>query len=123
MVQARRGDLSEEEKGRPYAGYYYREPAPVPGAILEAINGGPIDPLDALSFSEINRLLEPGYLPKETGHCIRRGDAEPLLDRREPQGQLAPGAVAGEPARQLAPRPQAGATPGRGAADGPPLRP
>lgn len=69
MADARRVDLSEEEKAEPYARYYYREPAPVPGAVLDAINGGPIDPREALPFREIIRLQEPGYLPKETGWC------------------------------------------------------
>jgi phloretin hydrolase len=62
-------DLTDEEKSRPYAGYYYREPAPVPGAILQKINDGPIKPGEALSFHDINRLLDPGYLAEETGYC------------------------------------------------------
>ncbi|MBP7737241.1 MAG: hydrolase [Spirochaetes bacterium] len=66
----RRGALSEEEKGKPYAQYFYRNLAPVPDEILRKINGGPIDPRNALLFHEINRLLEPGYLPDETGYCV-----------------------------------------------------
>lgn len=62
--------LSEEEQGKPYAGYYFREPAPVPAAVRKAIDDGPIDPRDALSFNDINRLLDHGYLPAETGYCV-----------------------------------------------------
>ena len=33
-------DLSEDEKRRPYAAYYYRGPAPVPAAVRKAIDLG-----------------------------------------------------------------------------------
>ncbi len=69
MKPGERRDLSEDEKRLPYAGYFYRDPAQVPGDVLETINGGPIDPRDALSFNEINRLLDAGYLSKEAGYC------------------------------------------------------
>lgn len=63
-------DLFEAEKENPCAVYYYRKTAPLPAALLKAIDDGPIDPADALSFKNINRLCDPGYLPAETGYCV-----------------------------------------------------
>jgi phloretin hydrolase len=41
-------------------------PAP---ELLEAIMGGPVDPRQALDRSEVDRLLEPEELARETGWC------------------------------------------------------
>ena len=62
--------LTDEEKTRPYAKYYYRQPAPVPGDVQSALAAGPIDPSEALAFEKINDLLGPGYHAKENGYCF-----------------------------------------------------
>ena len=64
-----RADLTEEEKTRPYAKYFYKKPAPVPEDIMTAIQAGPMSFRDALPFEKINDLLNPGYHAVETGHC------------------------------------------------------
>lgn len=61
--------LTEQELSRDYVNLLERPAAKVPDDIMSAIESGPIDPADALPFGEKNRLLEPGYLPKETGYC------------------------------------------------------
>jgi hypothetical protein len=61
--------LTEEELKRDYAGMLDRPLAAVPEDIMAAIKAAPIDPSDALPFEEKNRLLDPGYLPFETGYC------------------------------------------------------
>lgn len=43
--------------------------APVPKAVSAAIDAGPIDPADALSVDDIDRLLDPAPLPAEIGWC------------------------------------------------------
>ncbi len=63
-------DLTDEEKTKPYAKYYYRQLAPIPGDVQSAIDAGPIDPSQALAFEKINDLLEPGYHAKENGYCF-----------------------------------------------------
>ncbi|MBN2160626.1 MAG: hydrolase [Spirochaetes bacterium] len=70
MAEMRIPDLSDDEKSRPYARYYYREPARVADDVLSAIESGPIDPADALPFERKNGLLDPGYHAKETGYCF-----------------------------------------------------
>jgi hypothetical protein len=64
-----RTDLTEEEKSRPYAKYFYKELAAVPENVMAAIQAGPMNPRDALPFERINDLLNPGYHAVETGHC------------------------------------------------------
>jgi len=61
--------LTDEERSREYAAMLDRPLAKVPDDIMSAIESGPIDPADALPFGEKNRLLDPGYLAKETGYC------------------------------------------------------
>jgi phloretin hydrolase len=61
--------LSDEERSREYAAMLDRPLAKVPDDIMSAIESGPIDPRDALPFGEKNRLLDEGYLAKETGYC------------------------------------------------------
>lgn len=46
-----------------------RPSAPVDPEVVAAIDAGPIEPDDALSFNAKSRLFEPGYLPVETGYC------------------------------------------------------
>jgi hypothetical protein len=62
-------DLTEEEKTKSYAKYFYKKLAPVPEETMRAIEAGPMDPADALPFKRINDLLNPGYHAVETGHC------------------------------------------------------
>jgi phloretin hydrolase len=63
-------DLTDEEKNRPYAKYFYKEPARIPADVRSALEAGPMDPAAALPFGRINDLLNPGYLEKEIGYCL-----------------------------------------------------
>jgi hypothetical protein len=65
----KRADLTEEEKTRPHAKYFYKEPAKVPEDVMAAIQAGPMNFRDALPFEKINDLLNSGYHAVETGHC------------------------------------------------------
>lgn len=49
--------------------YLERPMAPVSADVLAAIDAGPIDPADALTVDEIDRLLDPAPLPAEIGWC------------------------------------------------------
>lgn len=49
--------------------YLSRPMAPPAAAALAAVEGGPIDPADALPESQIGRLLDPAPLPAECGYC------------------------------------------------------
>lgn len=70
MKQKRhQADLTEKEKTRPYAKYFYKELAPVPDETVRAIEAGPMNPRDALPFERLNDLLNPGYHAVETGYC------------------------------------------------------
>lgn len=62
--------LTADERTKPYADYYYRQPAPIPEDVKSALATGPIDPSEALTFENINDLLKPGYHSKETGYCF-----------------------------------------------------
>jgi hypothetical protein len=68
MVNLR--ELTSEEKAKPYAKYYYMEPA-APSPELAALlqDRKPIDPAKALPIEQMNDLLNPGYLEVETGYC------------------------------------------------------
>ncbi len=65
-----RRELTPEEASKPYAKYYFKNMTPIPQEDLDRVNAGPIDSSKALSIAERNRLLEPGYLPCETGYCL-----------------------------------------------------
>jgi phloretin hydrolase len=65
-----RRELTPEEKALPYSKYYYKEMAKVPQEDLDIVNKGPIDPGQALPIFRRNKLMEPGYLPAETGYCL-----------------------------------------------------
>ncbi len=67
-VSWERQELLEFEKSKPYAKYYYRDPAPPEQSNLKAMEH-PIDPAHALYPEDINRLLDPGYMECETGWC------------------------------------------------------
>lgn len=49
--------------------YLERPLTPPPAAVIAAIEGGPIDPADALALADVARLLDPTPLPVETGWC------------------------------------------------------
>ncbi len=62
-------DLTDEEKAKPYAKYFYREiVAPAPERVL--IMDRQMDPAGSLPIERINDLLNPGYQEVETGWCI-----------------------------------------------------
>ena len=42
--------------------------APLPDHVKEALQEGPTDPETGLSLADANGLLQPGYLPLETGY-------------------------------------------------------
>lgn len=65
-----RRELTPEEKSLPYAKYYYKDMAKIPQGDLDIVNRGPIDSSLALPISDRSRLMEPGYLPVETGYCL-----------------------------------------------------
>ena len=63
-------ELTAEEKAKPYSKYYYRPHAgasPELAPLLE--DHKPMDPGEALPIEQMSDLLEPGYLPGETGYC------------------------------------------------------
>lgn len=61
-------DLSEVEKKRPYAKYYYKPLNPPNPETLKAMEK-PCDPAKIIWPEQINDLLNPGYLEVETGWC------------------------------------------------------
>jgi len=65
-----RRKLTTEEKALPYSQYYDKDMAKIPREDLEIVNRGPVDPSLALPITERSKLMEPGYLPAETGHCL-----------------------------------------------------
>lgn len=67
-------ELSEEEKQKPYAKYYYRDPSVPDDDVLAAIQPGkPMDPADALLPGHMADILKPGYLKVENGYCVLPG--------------------------------------------------
>jgi hypothetical protein len=62
--------LTAEEQAKPYAKYYYREPASPPPELARMLDDPQaIDPAKALSIHRLNDLLDPGYHEVETGYC------------------------------------------------------
>lgn len=66
----KRRRLTAEEEKKPYAKYFYRELAEIPGEDLKKVNAGPVDPLAATSIEDRNDLMKPGYLDVETGYTV-----------------------------------------------------
>jgi len=62
-------NLTAEENKKSYAKYYYREPA-LPSPEQLSTMDKPMDPAKALPATNINDLLNPGYLEVETGWCV-----------------------------------------------------
>jgi hypothetical protein len=61
--------LTGDEKTRPYAAYFDRKPADIPGERLGPM-ATPMDPSLALLPEDLNDLLPPGYLASEAGWCV-----------------------------------------------------
>ena len=60
MGDVRKGNLTPEEKSKPYSKYFYRQPTP-PSPERIAVMDKPIDPSRTLPIERINDLLNPGY--------------------------------------------------------------
>ncbi|HOX16732.1 MAG TPA: hypothetical protein PLP18_11470, partial [Smithellaceae bacterium] len=58
-------ELTESERQKPYANYYFKESATIPDIVLENIHNKAYTYQQALPFENINDLLLPGYLPME----------------------------------------------------------
>jgi phloretin hydrolase len=69
MTDLTRQDLTLEEKAKPYAKYFYRQPAAPDPARVAAMDN-PMDPVKALPIERINDLLNPGYFEVEAGWCV-----------------------------------------------------
>lgn len=61
-------ELTEKELQKPYSKYFSMPYPPVPEDILEQMKE-PMDPALALPIQDRNKLLDPGYLPREVGFC------------------------------------------------------
>ena len=63
--------LSDAETRKPYSKYYYEgAKSPAPETMAQIVWGAPMDPADALLPDQVDALLEPGYLPRESGYCV-----------------------------------------------------
>ena len=63
--------LQPEDEAKPYARFYYLGAAQPEKSTMSQIDPAqPMDPADALMPENINDLLEPGYLSRESGWCI-----------------------------------------------------
>lgn len=66
--------LTEEEKEKPYAKFFYRAPAVPDDDVLKAVQPGqPMDPSKALLPGHMTDILKPGYLEVENGYCLLPG--------------------------------------------------
>lgn len=61
--------LSPADEARPYSEFYYRG-ACTPAAETLKLLEQPMDPALALPADQVGRMLDPGYLERETGWCI-----------------------------------------------------
>jgi hypothetical protein len=66
----KRRNLTESEKKKPYAKYFYKELAEIPAEDLEKVNAGPVDPSTITPIADRNDLMKPGYLEVETGYTV-----------------------------------------------------
>lgn len=66
----KRRKLTEAEKSRPYAKYFYKELAEIPAEDLAKVNAGPDDPSAVTSIRDRSDLMKPGYLDVETGYTV-----------------------------------------------------
>jgi len=63
------GLMRTELRGRSYEPFFRWELDPLPEHVEEALRRGEVDAGLVLPRAEAHRLLEPGYLPLETGHA------------------------------------------------------
>ena len=64
-------DLTAEEEAKPYSKYYHGALATPDTALMAQLRPDkPLDPAEVLLPESMNDLLEPGYLPGETGWCV-----------------------------------------------------
>ena len=63
------GILRNEMRGRSYERYFRWEMGPLPDHVERALRQGESGADDVLRRADVNRLLEPGYLPLETGYA------------------------------------------------------
>ena len=61
------GILRNELEGKPYERFFRWELSPLPDHVEQALRQGESRSGDVLPRSDLNRLLEPGYPPLETG--------------------------------------------------------
>jgi hypothetical protein len=66
----KRRDLTDAEKVKPYAKYYYKDLAEIPAEDLAKVNAGPVDPAKALPIDKRNDMMKPAYLDVETGYTV-----------------------------------------------------
>ena len=62
--------LTDAEKSKPYAKYFYQPMVPPPRTTMDALARGPIDPGLALPIHQRNDMLNLGSLPTEMGYCM-----------------------------------------------------
>ncbi|MDJ0848548.1 MAG: hypothetical protein QNK04_09240 [Myxococcota bacterium] len=63
------GILRNELRGRSYEKHFRWELSPLPEDVERALRRGEVEADDVLSRANVNRLLDPGYLPLETGYA------------------------------------------------------
>ena len=62
--------LTPEQRALSYSKYYDLPITPIPAEKVAILEGGPMDPKDALPIERRNDLFQPGYLPGEIGYCV-----------------------------------------------------
>jgi hypothetical protein len=67
--QVHLGILRNELRGWPYERWFRWEMDPLPDHVEQVLGAGEASADDVLSRADVNRLLEPGYLPLETGYA------------------------------------------------------
>ncbi len=78
----RPGDLD----GKPYARFWKPAMAPLPAHVRDAVLHGPEAAELGLALDEADRLMEPGYLPLETGWTVARDGHTMVAVRTEMPG-------------------------------------
>lgn len=62
--------VSEMEQEKSYFKYYLRDMTPVAPDKLGKVFRGPMNPVNALPFTQRNRIFEPGFIQEEIGYCV-----------------------------------------------------
>ncbi len=63
-------ELTPEEASMPEAEYYSTEFTAIPDEVMDGLALGSVSAKETLPFEEINRLIQPGYLPLENGYSL-----------------------------------------------------